>query len=94
MRWNSRLIVILAQAGLGRYLLEVHLPGMMLLEKLDGPLDSKMWQRGLISREAAARFPGVLCIMTLRFAPATPLLERQPGCVGQWLSGLVVGRAS
>ena len=50
--------MILAQAGLGRGLLEIQRRGMMLLHEFDGPLDAKMGQRGLVDGKGVARLSG------------------------------------
>ncbi len=50
--------VILAQAGLGRDHFEVQPLGITLMHECDGPLDSRMGQRGLVDGKAVARLSG------------------------------------
>ena len=50
--------VILAQAGFGRGLLEIQRRGMIRVDEFDGPLDTKMGQRGLVDGKGVAPLLG------------------------------------
>ena len=72
--------VILAQAGLGRGLLEVQRGGMMLLDVFDGPLDAKMRQRGLVDGKGIARFSASSLDHDHTFRPGPEPLVPCPAC--------------
>jgi len=99
--------VILAQAGLGRDVFEVQPLGITLMHEFDGPLDSRMGQRGLVDGKGVARLSGSALYHDLTVPRAPKAMElrrrelapeerpriREQG-YGLGGSGLVVGRAS
>ncbi len=66
--------VILAQAGLGRDLFEIQPLGITLMHECDGPLDSRMGQRGLVDGKGVGRFSGSALYHDLTF----PTLTAEP----------------